>query len=222
MPTCGEPCLERCLETLYRHTDPGLDCQLWLVMNHDDPQRLANVAGMVAHRDLVYLSIPQKIGYTQACNYGWQLANPADNDYFAILNDDLVFDGEWTGPLLAALDAGATLAGPAIHHVGRDGYWGRGDEQYQFIEGWCFMARAAHLTGAAAAFGQSPFYELFDSKFGMGYCEDVDLSIRLQRLGGKLRQVDVPIRHLHSQTYGHERPSWAANRQYLMSKWDLG
>ena len=68
----------------------------------------------------------QQIGYVNACNIGYRLADPAEDDLVVVLNDDLVFEGEWLNPLVAAIRGGAAQAGPGLKWVGRDGRWGNG------------------------------------------------------------------------------------------------
>ncbi|KKK67073.1 hypothetical protein LCGC14_2957710, partial [marine sediment metagenome] len=50
----------------------------------------------------VYIE-PRRIGYVNACNVGYRLADPADDDLVVVLNDDLVFEGDWLNPLAAAI-----------------------------------------------------------------------------------------------------------------------
>lgn len=172
----------------------------------------------------------RQIGYVGACNIGYRLADPADEDLVVVLNDDLVFEGEWLNPLVAAIRGGAAQAGPSLKWVGRDGFWGKGDEKYQFLEGWCFMTTGLAIRKAHHQRGRDECWEdrhvgttqLFDSAFAPGYCEDSDFSIRVQESGGTLKQVDLPIRHLGSMTLGKNHASWARQRALLISKWDLG
>lgn len=172
----------------------------------------------------------RRVGYVDAVNGAYALLRPQKEfaplsalDYVAVLNDDVIVEGDWITPLMAALKDGAAQVGPSVHHVGRDGFWGRGDEPYQFVEGWCWMASVGTIEKAAAVtYRGIGVGGIYDSAFSPGYCEDQDLSIRTQKTGGKIQQVDVPIRHLRSQTFGKSRePWWSRNRQYLIQKWRL-
>jgi glycosyltransferase involved in cell wall biosynthesis len=170
----------------------------------------------------------KRLGFVDACNLGYRIADPADEDVVVVLNDDLVFSGPWLEVLVDALESGASQVGPSMKYVGRDARWGCGDERYRYLEGWCFAttgavvgqaARQIESAEAANVCQRSPV--LFDPAFSPAYCEDMDFSIRVLRSGGEVRQVDIPVEHLRSRTYGTDRPSWGVNREKLMKKWEL-
>ncbi|KKN20001.1 hypothetical protein LCGC14_0939940 [marine sediment metagenome] len=199
-------------------------CRMYFIVNEEDTfHRLPNPAGFRAYGiDLRLYAEARRIGFVNACNIGYRLADPADDDLVVVLNDDLVFEGDWLNPLAAAIHGGAAQAGPGLKWVGRDGFWGKGDEKYQYLEGWCFMTTGLTIRRAQALpFGLRPT-ELFDPAFAPAYCEDMDLSIRIQASGGILKQVDLPIRHLRNVTYERNHASWARQRELLAEKWDLG
>jgi len=163
-----------------------------------------------------------EIGYIKAANIGWKLLDPKPNDYICLLNDDVEVTGDFLTPMIGALFQGASQVGPSVHPVGRDGFWGKGDEPYAFVEGWCFLALARTIRRAAACVNMAPEL-LYDESYQGGYCEDVDLSIRIQKIGGTIKQVEnIPLRHLRSQTYGSNRePFWTRNRELLIQRWHL-
>ena len=157
--------------------------------------------------------IPERVGYVRACNIGYASAEVEDSDYVAVANDDVFPEGDWIHPLVEALDAGVAQAGPSVQWVGQDGYWGCEGDQYRFCEGWLWMARGKTIRQAGG---------LYDPEFSPGYCEDMDLSIRIQRMGGMIEQIPLPVKHLRSQTFGTNRePFWTKNRHRLVAKWGL-
>ncbi len=166
--------------------------------------------------------LPSEVGYVNAVNIGWQCLAPHPTDYIGVLNDDVSIDGDFVTPLVQALQSGASQAGPSIHHIGRDGFWGKGDEPYTFLEGWCWLAKVSTILYANSCNVPTDGL-LYDKNYSPGYCEDCDLSIRLQKTVGPLQQVSLPLHHLRSQTFGGDRePYWSRNRAYLVQKWNLG
>lgn len=155
------------------------------------------------------LFVPRPTSYIEACNAGFHIA--PSSFFIGTLNDDVEASGDWLTPLVEALDAGAVQAGPSLKWLSREGTWGSpSDTGRQFLEGWCWLARAKDL----------PYYGLYDTAYSQVYCEDCDLSLAFSTLG-PLAQVDVPLVHKHSCTYGSHRPTWAANRKTLISRWGL-
>jgi len=198
-----------------------------IVLN--DPKRfpIAEVLWFVDEHP-IFVCVPRRLGYVGACNLGYaaagQLAPRAA--YVCVLNDDVLAQGEFLAPMVDALDADPKLGivGPSVHHVGRDGLWGKGDEKYKYVEGWCFMARQTAVWEAAACDGGV----LFDPEFSPGYCEDMDLAISMQQICSSpswnwtIGQVDLPLTHLRSVTFGDNRePFWSRNRRRLVIKWGL-
>jgi len=166
--------------------------------------------------------VPREIGYVNAVNLGWvSISGESPNDYVGVLNDDVSVDGDFVTPLVEALSSGAAQAGASIHHVGRDGFWGKGDERYTFLEGWCWLAKIETIIQTNACI-EIPHGLIYDENYSPGYCEDCDLSIRIQQAVGPLQQITLPLHHLRSRTFGAERePFWTRNRKRLVEKWQL-
>lgn len=231
VPTCGAISeeygffFERFLDS-FCSFPPNGDWQAVIVANNDDVERLHGVSHVVNKWqaegvDFVLVTVPRKIGYVGACNLGYRVANAVDPiAYVAVLNDDTIIDGDWFTPLKDAIDSGAGQVGPSIHHVGRDGKWGRGDEKYEFIEGWCFVTQVVVIDEVIKHHEQGT--GMFDEIYAPAYCEDVDFSIAIQDNCLDIWGVDnVPIRHLHSQTISNREPYWTNNRKKLIEKWSL-
>lgn len=240
IPTCGAISeehgffFERFLDSLCSHP-VNHPWQAVIVVNNEDAERRADVARVVNKWQedgmrLWLISVTEKIGYVGACNMGYSVLSVRYDDYVAVLNDDTVIEGDWFSPLKDSLDSVKEptegeyfvgQAGPSIHWVGRDGCWGKGNEKYQFIEGWCFVTRGLRV-GVTISEHHIKGHGLFDEIYAPTYCEDVDLSIAMQECGFKVVGVDnVPIRHLHSQTITEREPYWTDNRKRLAEKWTL-
>jgi len=224
---------------------PG-DLSFTVVMNTDDREKRNLLRGQLPiDRCVRLIDIPRKIGYVGAVglaweSLGWDTQSLYDDDGVVVLNDDVVITGDIFTPMVEALAAGAEQVGPSVKYVGRDGFWGRGDERYIYCEGWCWMATVKTIRDADG---------IVDPSFAPGYCEDQDLSIRIQReyvdktctenirtypsegqiavpdyaaARSTIRQVSLPIRHEHTKTYGNDRhAAWARNRALLQKKWQL-
>lgn len=221
VPTCApQPILRDMLASLAEHTKP---CHLVLVVNHGDgwrhPAALSQVECLRDNGWRVTLADEgQPIGYVGACNLGWRVLDAARNDYVAVLNDDIIIQGQWAEPLIQALDAGAKLVGPSLKTIGPDGCWG-GPSDPPYIEGWCLMMQFPHAFPAGW---------LFDPQFAPQLCEDMDLGLRMQYVHpGTIRQVDIPIQHTrHATCDPATQPEnarvWEENRRKLIARWNLG
>lgn len=209
----------KCLEGV-RHYCP--DARLFIVANTETEREYKHAASLLqCFRSGVL--IMQQLGYVNAVNLGFKFIRESaqDSDLVCVLNDDVIVAGDFLAPLCRAMEDGAAQAGPAIHHVGRSGFWGVGDEPYLFLEGWCWVAKVSTIL-AASSLLQPPTEVIYDSAYSPGYCEDCDLSIRIQQLGGTIQEVPTPILHLRSKTFGANRePFWTRNREYLVRRWRL-
>lgn len=221
--------LADCLEGCSRYNDASIA----VVCNTNiAPDRLsaAGLLGVAEARGRIVRAafVPERIGYVRAVNIAWGLCESGAGDYIAVINDDLQVTGDFVTPMRAALDAGALQVGPSIKHVGRDGFWGKGDEPFVFAEGWCWMAKAMTLVDASL---QAAVGTVYDPQYAIpGYgCDDCDLSIRIIQSVGfflppqeAIRQVDnLPVHHLHTQTVRNRDAGWARNRARLVERWHL-
>ncbi len=232
IPTCGaNGCFDDTLEALvqnYKARYGSLkNLVVVVVSNTDETSSLERVGANLRRWKLNGLDyrlyeVPRSIGYVRAVDIGWRLCEAADNDYVAMLNDDVVIKGDWVTPLISAVaHKPGVLAGASMKHLGPDGY-GYSDSRcwkpqchYAYVEGWCWMARGDTLRDAGG---------VVDLGFKGSYCEDCDLSIRVAESGGTLNQVDLPLEHKsHStlQLTPEVQKMWDRNRQYLREKWDL-
>ena len=228
IPTCGAECFEQCMGHKTFTAPDGIDVEIIVVANEDP--RSGNrdrLDAVIATLEMIWGNVkhvyfPYRIGYTKALDWGWKLADPAPDDYIAVLNDDVVIEGDWITPLVEALQRyPSAQVGPSLRYLGADGL-GYADPAfhvppaYLYLEGWCWMARAETITQAGG---------IVDLGFDGSYCEDCDLSIRIAEsglLGGRIFEIPAPIRHIGHQSSSPEtQAQWAKNRLYLAEKWDL-
>jgi len=121
-----------------------------------------------------------------------------DTPWFAVLNPDLRLQSDALGLLLAAAEPGDGLIAPVV--LDADGTpadaarrlptpagvlmrrlhprSNRADRDFDWLAGMCLLANAEALRSLGG----------FDARFYM-YCEDIDLCLRMQLAGWRLRQV---------------------------------
>jgi GT2 family glycosyltransferase len=132
-------------------------------------------------------------GFPKSVNDGWKIAK---GEYLCTVNNDTIPGPGWLNALLE------TLAEENVGVTGRFGGFIRPDyvcykqehtwkREVDYIEGSCWI----YPRSVYNAVGN------FDESFGLGYCEDTDLSIRIRRAG--YRVVSTPncnMVHLGAQT----------------------
>ncbi len=235
IPTCGAECFEQCMGHKTFTAPDGIDVEIIVVANEDP--RSGNrdrLDAVIATLEMIWGNVkhvyfPYRIGYTKALDWGWKLADPAPQDLIAVLNDDVVIEGDWITPLVDALERRPhAQVGPSWRMIGPDGLGYRVPREkkyrtgyFNYLEGWCWMAKAKTIAKAGG---------IVDLGFDGSYCEDCDLSIRIATSAGSVLatpgasvfEVDAPIRHIGHQSSSPEtQAQWAKNRLYLAEKWDL-
>lgn len=222
--------LADCLEGCSRYNDASIA----VVCNTNiAPDRLsaAGLLGVAEARGRIVRAafVPERIGYVRAVNMAWALCEPDPEDYIAIINDDLQVTGDFVTPMRVALDTKVGnrpcrppwQVGASVKPVGRDGFWGKGDEPFVFAEGWCWMAKAKTLLDTSLETAVGTIYDPTYAIPGYG-CEDCDLSIRIGDTKNQIVQVDnLPVHHLHTQTVRDRDAGWARNRALLVERWHL-
>jgi GT2 family glycosyltransferase len=210
IPSIGSPHLSTCLEAVSR-LEPAPEMKL-LVLS-DGAERPPDA------RNFVVLQFPKRLGFAAAINNGLERI-PADFETVAVLNDDAVPEPGWLGALEAAIDADPALAaaqGTVLDQSGTlvDGRgiefdrWGlpvQVDRGKPTAEDGGSISRVA-VSGTACLYrldalraAALPSRDVFDPKFGC-YHEDLDLGLRLGRLGWHSRWISgAPARHLGSAT----------------------
>jgi N-acetylglucosaminyl-diphospho-decaprenol L-rhamnosyltransferase len=179
------------------------------------------------------------LGYSRACNLA---AEHADGDALVLVNDDCVCDPEFLARIVAPLDpaAGTVMAAGVM----RD--WNDPERidsagmeldrtllVFDYLNGQPLARLDAGVadpvgpSGAAAAFDRASFLSVggFDERL-FAYWEDVDLVLRLRRLGFRCAlAAGARGVHEHSATLGSgsARKNYLVGfgRGYLLRKWGL-
>lgn len=221
VPTLGGPRLARMLESLAAQT---VEHQTIVV---DNGSRDGTVAAACEQLDgAEVLRLDSNHGYTRAVNLG---ASRADGDALVLLNDDCICEPQFVERIVAPLDPAAGVvmsAGVMRDWRDRSLIDSAGMELdptllvFDYLNGEPVERLAGEVadpvgpSAAAAAFDRATFMSVggFDERL-FAYWEDVDLVLRLRRLGLRCALArDAIGDHEHSATLG----SGSARKNYLM------
>lgn len=227
IPSLAGPTLAACLEAVGRLEPPPARALVVLSGPGADAPLPAAVEAVRSRR---------RLGFAAAVNAG--LVPAGHHPFVAVLNDDAVPEPGWLGALATGIAAdgrtGAvqgTVVDAAGRHVDGRGIafdrWGlpvqrdRGADAADepttpspvlAVSGTAAVFRTAALAGATLESG-AVFDEAFDS-----FHEDLDLGLRLRRLGWEARWVpDAKVRHLGSATAA--RLPWRRAWWILANRW---
>jgi GT2 family glycosyltransferase len=227
IPSLGAPHLNRCLEAVAA-LDPAPDV-LIVVLSGDanTPLRSGTFQVQRHHR---------RLGFAAAVNAG-VAALPEGVEAVAILNDDATPEREWLGVLLGALERDPELVavqGTVIDAGGTsiDGRgivfdrWGlpvqidrglavdndQGERPVLAVSGTACLFRMKALNQAIV--NRS---EILDQRFD-SYHEDIDLGLRLQRMGGRARWIGG-ARSLHLGSASGPSLRWRHPWWMLANRW---
>lgn len=166
------------------------------------------------------------LGYLKSCNLAVSHVN---GDIAVLLNSDCEIPKDFVSRIVNcfAHDANIVAASP-IASWSANYYLGdilpleimnyllkkRRKAQYPDIfnaEGFCFCVRKAYIDK----------YGLFDTVYGMGYCEEVDFCIGATSRGFRCVLIDnLYVKHARNKSFGGERSSALSdNNKILYEKW---
>ena len=150
------------------------------------------------------------------------LAECATGDYIILINSDCkVFKG-WDTAMLGFLQGNPEVKqvgywGGHLSDEGR-GFGGSNGWDIDYVPGWCFCISKETYE----EFG------LFNKQLHFAYCEDADLSLRLQEVGHKVYALYTPLVHHYQnktiKTVEKEgevdvRASFKHNHEYIKLRW---
>lgn len=216
------PYLKACVESIRQNTT---NYHLYIWDNASQPDTVEYLQNlMYAMPDQVdVLRSEENIGFVEPNN---QLAKWGKGDYIILLNSDTkVFDG-WDRGMVGFLENT-----PDVKQVGylgglldANGMGGRAAFGYKidYVCGWCScLSRKTYDE-----------YGLFDKGLKFAYCEDSDLSIRLQEAGHKIYSLHTLLVHhfenktitaVHEEEKGGKRvnlyETFEHNHAYIRNKW---
>jgi GT2 family glycosyltransferase len=228
IPSLGAITLERCLRAV-ADLDPAPDRTVVVLSGESVPR-----AGVTT---VEFLRSRRQLGFAAAVNFalGELLGDAA---MIGVLNDDAVPSRGWLGPLRVSLDTDPGLAavqGTVSNHE-RATVDGRGiafdpfglpiqlDHGQPYADDPEPHRDLVAVSGTAALFRSSALRQaalengaVFDPSFG-SYHEDLDLGLRLRRLGWRAAWVaDAPACHLGSTTGRQLR--WRHPWWLLANRW---
>jgi hypothetical protein len=150
----------------------------------------------------------------------------AECEYFVILNDDIAFPHiNWLDEALVIFDSnpnvgaiGASNSPNSVTPFFANGVFDRHGKRWplRYIEASVLLVRGKIF----AEIGQ------FDKAYDWGYCEDSDLSFRIQAHGYQLEWLEIPHEHWRASSFNILPASVKSsilehNRSVLFSKWNV-
>src|SRR5947209_2585062 len=200
----------------------------------------ADVAEIVGRHDFAeHLRLEENVGFGRAINRAAALSG---EDVLVLVNDDCVCRPSFVEEIVGALDpAGGVVMAAGVLVEARDEtpIDTAGVEIDATLLGFDYLNGVplasigsetpppAGPSGGAAAFDRSAFAEVggFDENL-FAYLEDVDLTLRLVRAGGRCALAATALgRHEHSATLGSgsSRKNYLMGfgRGYLLRKWSV-
>ena len=210
IPSLGAPHLRQCLRGV-AVLDPAPEMAVLVLSNGAAEPEGAGGFEIVRSR--------RRLGFAAAVNTGLNMV-PAGIEAAAVLNDDAIPEPSWLGRLTSALGADPKLA--AVQGTITDATGERIDGRGIGFDRWGLPIQVDRATpvgfdeeprSVVAVSGTASLYrmealrqsalpggEIFDSGFDC-YHEDLDLGLRLARLGWSAGWIGgAPVRHLGSAT----------------------
>ena len=184
-----------CIASIYLHCKT-LDFELIIIDNNDNPLDLRSIVSVPDNR-IAIVNNKSNVGFAAACNQGFDLASNASG-YLLFLNNDTVLKSDFISDCLRYLENNLNVgaASPCIDYFDPVGCpWFHGamlDERHGLAVHVnnvlpVVATDVPWLTGCSLIVRKNVF-ELagkFDDSLFM-YCEDVDLSIKIRKLGFEL------------------------------------
>jgi GT2 family glycosyltransferase/predicted Zn-dependent protease len=225
-----------CLESVLRHTRPPYE--LILVDNGSTdgtPVYLVEVRARPGPERVAVIRNESNRGFPAGCNQGLAAAR---GRYLVLLNNDTVVTEGWLDGLVAwvvrdwphvglvgavtnytaapqQVEAGyADLGGLEEFAARRRAAFAGQALRYPRLTGFCLLARREVLEQVGT----------FDERFGLGYFDDDDLSLRVREAGYQLViALDVFVHHFGSRTFAalgvDPHKQLLANFQQFKAKW---
>lgn len=208
--------LARLLDDLIRTRPPSL---ARLVITLNVPEPLPELAH--APFDVTVIENPQPLGFGANHNRAF---THCETPWFCVLNPDLRIRDDFLAPLLAVAEPQDAVLAPRV--LEPDG--GVADSARELPTPWRLVRRALGdrrpavedridwLAGMCLLIRSGAFRTLrgFDERYFM-YCEDVDLCLRAQLAGGRLRRVEAA--EVVHQAQRASRRSWRHLRWHAQS-----
>ncbi|HET8626165.1 MAG TPA: glycosyltransferase [Thermomicrobiales bacterium] len=218
--------LRRCVDSLYRHTDPAL-FHLYLVDDASDAHTAALLDEIAARPNATLLRRETNQGFVRAVNDGLDAAR---GPYAVLLNSDTIVTAGWLERLLAPAVADPTvgLASPLTNNGANlsvtlpPGYGyadtaalvaRRGQRRYpgaMTVVGYCLLITRRLIEAIGG----------LDPIFGRGYVEEADYQFRARAAGFRAVIVDdCYVYHTGEASFGDYLPHWLRNYPIFEARW---
>lgn len=153
-----------------------------------------------------YLENLINLGYIESAVKGMKYAR-YENDYpfLFFLNNDVVLTDYWVEDVLRIFREDDVAA------IGAPGHKEIADKVISFVSGSRLIIRKSVIDKVG----------FYDQDFKFGFWEDVDLSIRIEKAGYKIRGHVVPSEHILNATFKNNKDRnkyYEMNRLYLERK----
>jgi GT2 family glycosyltransferase len=238
VPCCNQLAFtRRCVAALVRHTRAPWD--LIVIDNGSSDGTASYLAGVqdASSCRVEVLTNRENRGFPAACNQGLKAAR---GDYLVLLNNDVVVTDAWLDQLIALADSSARIGmtGPMTNYAPppqlvADVPYADLEAMHRFAARWRAEQRGQWLTTSKL----SGFCLLLkrrvldavgglDERFGLGFCDDDDLALRVRQAGFQAAVArDLFVHHYGSRTFvgsGIDAEALLAeNRSRFAAKWGL-
>ncbi len=218
-----------CLDSVLQYSDHGL-CNILLLDDCSDSTTQKFLLEVASENENVeYVRNSSNLGFLKNCNAGFEQSK---NKWLLLLNSDVIVTKGWLEAMLACGESDPRIAAvnpltnqasqinvaipPGCNFRGVNAFlqsYDRHSEEYADIVtgvGFCMMLRRSALSGQG----------LFDEVYGMGYCEESDLCMRLTTQGHRV--VLAPkayVYHKGKGTFTDRDERYATNRKIFDARW---
>ena len=184
-----------CIASIYFHCK-ALEWELIIIDNNDNPLDLCSIVSIPDHR-ISIVHNKCNVGFAAACNQGFEVASN-DSGYLLFLNNDTLLISDFISDCLEYMETNPNVGAtsPCIDYfdpVGRPWFHGamlneRHGLAVHVNDVPPVLAREVPWLTGCSLIVRKHVFELagkFDDSLFM-YCEDVDLSIKIRKLGYEL------------------------------------
>lgn len=219
--------VRRCIRSVLEHTPTEL-YRLFIMDDAGDAMTAAYLREIAQrHPHITLVRNPENLGFVKNCNKGMALG---DAPYVLLLNSDVIVTPNWLEELLDAANHTPSIAAvnpltnyaaninlplaPGLSFLDMHAYVQQHARREPFdivtSVGFCLLLRRAALTTTG----------LFDEIYGMGYCEESDLAMKLTTQGW--RTVTAPwvyVYHKGGATFTGRNERYLKNRAIFDERW---
>jgi len=213
----GRDLILDCLDSVLKVKYDNL--KVLVVDNHSEDDSVKSIRKY--YPDVEIMELDKNYGYAEGNNKGFESINNQNVDYVVFLNNDTLVDTNFVEPLISELEENQSIGQtvPKIFYSDSNKVWYAGG----LVNPWIGSIKhigirqadsqkfnekdiTDYATGCCFAMRYKDFKMIggFDTDYPM-YCEDVDLSLRIQKFGQDIMYVpESKIYHKVSSSVGGE------------------